>query len=175
MSSRARSASFRTLRARSASFPSSSHARIASIPSSSRTTRARFFQSAPVCVRDPLARNRPRGDSSSPRGGMTVGEGDVNKGEAPSLRELPRTPRLKELLKYSHSFRLPPLRQTPPSTREALSPRGSIGMTHRAQPATRCTNFSHTSCAFVRRLRGRGVDFFPTAPYNKDTLFLRRL
>ena len=186
MSSRARSASFRTLRARSASFPSSSHARIASFPSSSRTTRAHFFQSAPVCVRDPLASDSPPGIPHrhegrvirrAPRGslGMTVGAGDVNKGEAPSLRELPRPPRLKELLKYSYSFRLPPLRQTPPSTREALSPRGSIGMTHRAQPATRCTNFSHTSCAFVRRLRGRGVDFFPTAPYNKDTLFLRRL
>ena len=35
--------------------------------------------------------------------------------------------------------------------------------------------FPPTFCAFVRRLRGRGVDFFPTAPYNKDTLFLRRL
>ena len=84
------------------------------------------------------------------------------------MRELPRVPRLKELLKYSHSFRLPPLRQTPPSTREALSPRGSLGM-------TQGDDFVHTFCAFVRRLRGRGVDFFPTAPYNKDTLFLRRL
>ena len=59
-----------------------------------------FFQSAPWCVRDPLASDSPRGDSSSQKLlGMTVGEGDGNKGEAPSLRELPRTPRLKELLK----------------------------------------------------------------------------
>ena len=58
-------------------------------------------------------------------------------------------PRLKELLKYSHSFHLPPLRQTPPSTREALSPRGSLGMTCKMQNTTRCTNFAHTFCVFV--------------------------
>ena len=46
----------------------SSRTHSASFPSSSRTTRARFFQSAPWCVRDPLASDSPRGDSSSPRG-----------------------------------------------------------------------------------------------------------
>lgn len=49
-----------------------------------------FFQSAPVCVRDPLAWGNPRGDyrregrviRRTPRDsiGMTVGEGDGNKG-----------------------------------------------------------------------------------------------
>ena len=80
---------------------------------------------------------------------MTVGAGDGNKGKGSLFEGAAEDAEAEGVVKIQLLLPSAALAADTSLHEGGIIPSRSLGMVHRVQPATRCTNFSHTFCVFM--------------------------